>query len=264
MGDSFTSFEEARDAPPSTAQRVAGSLREEIAAGVIVPGEMLPPEHSVMQRFGVSRPTCREALRILQSEGLIEIVRGNKGGARVRAPDPRQLGAYAGVLLQMRNATIIEVYEARRLVEPDALVRVARIGDKAVLSQLAQNIASQRFLLEDRPSFYRAGRDFREIFLEHCGSETLRLIGLMLGYIADRQLSPLSYQLPHPHDERDLFGKAVAFKEALLRAMIAQDYTAVIGSWTGYLTLYVDSLRQMPAHVFVEAGQFPLGQPAFR
>ncbi|MET0904838.1 MAG: GntR family transcriptional regulator, partial [Tardiphaga sp.] len=60
------------------ADQIASTLRGEIAAGIWAVGQMLPAEHQLMERFAVSRPSCREALRILQSEGLLEIQRGNR------------------------------------------------------------------------------------------------------------------------------------------------------------------------------------------
>ena len=59
----------------NVADQIASTLRSEIAAGTWGVGQMLPAEHQLMERFGVSRPSCREALRILQSEGLLEIQR---------------------------------------------------------------------------------------------------------------------------------------------------------------------------------------------
>jgi len=57
----------------NVAERVAASLREEIADGEWPVDTMLPAEHQLMKRFCISRPSCREALRILQSEGLVKV-----------------------------------------------------------------------------------------------------------------------------------------------------------------------------------------------
>ncbi|MGI4877830.1 MAG: FadR/GntR family transcriptional regulator [Janthinobacterium lividum] len=244
--------------PLNMAARVASEIREEIASAKLKPDEFLPPEHMLMLRFAVSRPTLREALRILQSEGLVKIIRGSRGGAMILAPDPRRIAAYAGVLLQMRNTTIIEVFEARILVEPDALARVAQIGDRAVLSTLSQNVAAQHFLIEDRPAFYRAGRDFREVFLENCGSEALRLIGLMLGYIADRQLSLLSERLPYSVDQEARFLTAVRLKETMLEAMVGRRFDDVRACWVQYLRTYMNDLLKTTPDALRSMEPFPL------
>lgn len=247
------------DGGESMAERVAGTLRDEIAGGAFRPDTFLPPEHALIERFGVSRPTCREALRILQSEGLVSPIRGNRGGARVNFPDPRRISAYAGVLLQMRGATIIEVFDARRLVEPEAVARLAAICDTAILSALAQNATAQRFLVGDQVAFYRKGRDFRQLMIENCGSEPIRLFGLMLGHIADRQLSMLAEKQP-PWDGRvDSNRRAVRMKEDLVAALERQDAAAARSMWDGYLTFYVDELKTVTAGSLRDASPFPLG-----
>ena len=71
-----------------------------------------------MEQFGVSRPTLREAFRILEAETLISVRRGSRGGARVVAPDASVAARYVGLLLQMQGATINDVYEARMISEP--------------------------------------------------------------------------------------------------------------------------------------------------
>lgn len=71
---------------PKTAELVATEIRHEILAGSLRPGDRLPPETSLMNSFGVSRPSLREALRLLEAEELLDIRRGSRGGAVVRRP----------------------------------------------------------------------------------------------------------------------------------------------------------------------------------
>ncbi len=72
---------------PKTAELVASSLRRQIIRRELVEGDALPPEADLMERFGVSRPTLREAFRVLESESLITVRRGSRGGAQIHAPD---------------------------------------------------------------------------------------------------------------------------------------------------------------------------------
>src|ERR1700722_20283892 len=72
----------------SMPKMLADDIRLQLVAGAMVPGQLLPPEKELLQTYGVSRPTLREALRILEAESLIETVRGMNGGAILRAPDP--------------------------------------------------------------------------------------------------------------------------------------------------------------------------------
>src|SRR5580704_2051753 len=69
---------------PKTAELVAAELRRKIVRGELAEGDALPSEAALMADFAVSRPTLREAFRVLESESLISIRRGARGGARVQ------------------------------------------------------------------------------------------------------------------------------------------------------------------------------------
>ena len=72
---------------PKMAEVIVERLRRQIVRGELTEGEALPSEHELQARFGVSRPTLREAFRILESESLITVRRGAHGGALVRVRD---------------------------------------------------------------------------------------------------------------------------------------------------------------------------------
>ena len=73
---------------PKTAELVTAQLRSQIVRGDLREGDALPPEATLMTQFGVSRPTLREAFRVLESEALISVRRGARGGARATSTLP--------------------------------------------------------------------------------------------------------------------------------------------------------------------------------
>ena len=75
-------------------------------------------EPDLIERFGVSRPSLREALRILETEGLISVVRGVQGGVVVHRPDHRLTARTAALVLQARNVSLADVFDARTIIEP--------------------------------------------------------------------------------------------------------------------------------------------------
>src|SRR5688572_11810979 len=103
---------------PKTAELVADSIRRQIIGGELREGDTLQPEAQIIEEFGVSRPTVREAFRILESEKLISVSRGSRGGARVHPPKADQVARYAGFVLRSKKASYRDVYEARILIEP--------------------------------------------------------------------------------------------------------------------------------------------------
>ncbi len=72
---------------PKAGELVASHLRRQMVLGELKEGAQLAPESVLMEQFGVSRPTLREAFRILEAEGAITVRRGVRGGARVQVPD---------------------------------------------------------------------------------------------------------------------------------------------------------------------------------
>ncbi|MET9089695.1 GntR family transcriptional regulator, partial [Streptomyces sp. NPDC004237] len=102
---------------PKTAELVAARLRRMIVRGELAEGESLPSETALMEQFAVSRPTLREAFRVLESESLINVRRGARGGARVQIPEGTVAARYAGVVLEYRGTTLKDVYDARTVIE---------------------------------------------------------------------------------------------------------------------------------------------------
>src|ERR1700743_3844476 len=86
---------------PKTGELVATHLRRQIVRGELRPGETLPLESPLMEQHGVSRPTLREAFRILESETLISVRSGGHGGALVVAPEVSVAADRVGLLLQL-------------------------------------------------------------------------------------------------------------------------------------------------------------------
>src|SRR4029077_18419179 len=71
---------------PKAAEMVADTLRRRIITGEYTPDELLPSETALMENFNVARTTVRDAVRILESEGLLVVRRGANGGGRVQVP----------------------------------------------------------------------------------------------------------------------------------------------------------------------------------
>jgi DNA-binding FadR family transcriptional regulator len=102
---------------PKMAELVAQNVRRRIVRGELLEGTRLPAESDLMQEYGVSRPTLREAIRVLEAEQLISVRRGSREGAIVRAPTAVGAATLAGLVLERRGTTFSDVYEARTAFE---------------------------------------------------------------------------------------------------------------------------------------------------
>ena len=129
---------------PKAAEMVAAQLRRQIIMGERVEGEMLPSELELTQELGVSRPTLRQALRVLETELLITVHRGRHGGTRVNRPSPDVAGRYLGNVLLFQGTTLDDVHTARRLIEPAAVAALAGTVTPEQISRLRSLIARGR------------------------------------------------------------------------------------------------------------------------
>lgn len=104
-----------------SAGRVSGEIVEQvksaIRAGQLGPGDRLPPERELTELFGVSRVTVRDALRVLEANGLVQIRVGAGGGAFVTAPDSDDVGEGISNMLLMRSVSPQDVTETRMILE---------------------------------------------------------------------------------------------------------------------------------------------------
>jgi DNA-binding FadR family transcriptional regulator len=187
------------DRPPAVAtvekpEQIAAELRSRIVNGELVDGEALGREPDLIARFGVSRPSLREALRILETEGLIEVVRGVRGGVFVRSPDARMTARTAAMLLRARNVSLADVFEARYLLEPPAARAIAsRIrGRRAAIDQLTSLIAREHEALDDHEAFGLANHAFHEAMVSLAGNQTLSMLAGTLDTVLASALIAIS------------------------------------------------------------------------
>ena len=115
---------------------IVEQIRELIRKGSLIPGARLPAERELCERFGVSRVTVREALRVLEATGLIDIRIGARGGAFVTAPSAARVGEGITDLMTMSSLSAVEVTEARRILELGVIPLVCERADQADLDAL--------------------------------------------------------------------------------------------------------------------------------
>jgi DNA-binding FadR family transcriptional regulator len=162
---------------------VASYLRRQIIRGELKEGDQLPPESVLMEEFGVSRPTLREAFRILEAEGAITVRRGVRGGARVQVPEVGVAARHVGLLLQYRGALLSDVYEVRAILEPAAARMMARRRTSADLARLEEVLDRHRQSTEDPGASFAADAEFHRLIVELSGNETLQVLSAMVNDI---------------------------------------------------------------------------------
>jgi DNA-binding FadR family transcriptional regulator len=170
---------------PKTAELVAAELRRKIVRGELAEGDALPSEAALMAEFAVSRPTLREAFRVLESESLISIRRGARGGARVQVPNGNVAASYAGLVLEYRSTALQDVYDARTYIEAPCAALLAQRRTEQDLVRLKEAVAQAERLMDDPQAFIRAHMEFHALVVELAGNETLAVLNGMVRHIIE-------------------------------------------------------------------------------
>jgi DNA-binding FadR family transcriptional regulator len=222
---------------PKAAELIADAVRAQVARGELQPGSPLPNETELMRHFGVARPTVREGLRILEAERLVEVVRGARGGARVREPDIRAASAHCALLLQLQGATIADVYEVRRMLEPAAARLAAERAPREAARALAAVIAAEERIVDQGQSLAGLAMRFQETLVEVAGNRALVLLVRLLHDLVARQAVSRTPMIDVDDAGRDrLRRRLIGAQRAVTAAIAAGRGAAAETLWRRYLT----------------------------
>jgi GntR family transcriptional repressor for pyruvate dehydrogenase complex len=159
-------------------RRIAEAIADELRARILVADEgyRLPTQDQLVEELGVSYPSVREALRILETEGLVTVRRGNVGGAEVHRPDESSAAYHVGLALQAGRVTLGDLAAGLQLLEPLCAVECARRDDRAetVVPALEANIAASAALADDGIAFTHTAREFHDLLVAHTPNATVR------------------------------------------------------------------------------------------
>ncbi len=181
--------------PPLRAQRVAelvaDTLRSRILGPDVSDGDALPKEDDLRREFGVGKPAIREALRILESEGLLTIKRGNQGGPIARKPRADNIAYTIGLALASQGVHSSDVGEAIRLLEPACAMACALRTDRAteVVPALDAIVTESRDPTLTASEVSQYSRQFHEELVRRCGNETLSMVAGALEHLWSRHVA---------------------------------------------------------------------------
>ena len=130
---------------------MASRLRDDILSGRLKEGDVLPSQERLFAEFGVSPPAVREAIHILETDGLISVRRGNVGGAVVHLPSAERTAQMISMVLQTRAATPADVSGALMHLEPICAGMCAARADRMteVVPYLEAEIDAQTAQFDD-------------------------------------------------------------------------------------------------------------------
>lgn len=221
---------------PKMAELIARSLRRQIVRGELQEGDVLPSEATLMEQFGVSRPTLREAFRVLESESLITIKRGAHGGARVHSPDDALAARYAGLVLEYRGTQLADVYQGRTEIEGCAARLAAERRTAADLKRLEQ-LYDRISATDDQLQRIEGHKEFDAAIVEMSGNNTLIVLSRMLRVILDKATTEAVEAIAGSDGAVKAYDEAHLAHRRLIDLIEAKDGMKAEAHWRRHLVL---------------------------
>ena len=159
------------------AESIAADIRQRVLRGTYPKGP-LPKQDDLVAEYNVSGPSLREALEILEAEGLITVRRGKFGGAFIHPPSWSSAAYALGLSLQGQGITLADLAATIRNLEPQCGSACAERADRlsTVVPALEANILETERVLGDGVRFTVTARSFHHILVDWAPNQTTRLV----------------------------------------------------------------------------------------
>jgi GntR family transcriptional repressor for pyruvate dehydrogenase complex len=198
-------------------ERVAAAITSRILSGELVPGSALPTEPELCEQFGVSRTVVRDAMKMLQGRGLVEVMQGR--GTVVSDKLAEFSSDILGMAMQQQQTTLMELWEVRGILEVEIAGLAAERADEADLRDMEQALELMRARPAEAAGYVDADVAFHDALTLAAHNTVMELI-----------TRPVAELLRHSR-ERSYLGpdrvrKATAAHEAILAAVRARDAEA--------------------------------------
>lgn len=239
---------------PKAADVLAEVLREQILGGQLSEGSLLPSERALAEKSGLSRATVREALLMLEVDGLIRTRTGRHGGAEVVRPRSETVERSIHTFIRGQGVRLESVLQAREAIEPQA-ARLAALHhspeDWAELQRLHQQVQDH---LADVPAFLQANLDWHVSLVRASHNE------LLLAYT--QAITQAVYQATDLHglNSEDMRQAVVQAHQKVMDAIEQRDGDAAwrrMGRHVGAYMQAVGRRQAVPAKPAKQEGSDP-------
>ncbi len=146
--------------PIKISSEIVDQIRDLIYSGLLKPGDRLPVERELAQRFGVSRATLREALNILEAMGLIEIIR--RKGIFVKSIGEKEIQGPLSEFLNSKAHRAYELFEVRKSLDAQIVYLAAKRATPQNIKEIADCLEAMKENMEsgDLDMWYRMDSEF--------------------------------------------------------------------------------------------------------
>jgi GntR family transcriptional regulator, transcriptional repressor for pyruvate dehydrogenase complex len=227
----FTPVRQAR-----ASGEIVSQIERAIFDGELNAGDRLDSERELAQRFGVSRITVRDALRVLEARGLVYVKVGASGGAFVTESNVDQVAESISTMILLRRMTLSGVAEARTVVETATCKLAAERADAAAIERIASTVDRGRAVVREQAPHTKASMDFHVAVADAAQNE---LLAATVAAYRDLLIQTL-------HDMRDVRSAKVTQKahEEILDAIRSHDPEAARSLMLAHLQDFEKRLRR--------------------
>jgi DNA-binding FadR family transcriptional regulator len=180
--------------PKSKAEHVAEQLLDRIITAGLAPGSSFGTEADLLKLFDVSRPTLRESLRILESQGVLALRPGPGGGIMVKKPSADILAHGLSVFLRLHSVPFISVLKAREVIEPALAAEAAENGTDADFDELQASIERMKAIREQQ-AFIEENRVFHSLIARASGNKVLETFWSTISILASGEHHGVRYTI---------------------------------------------------------------------
>jgi GntR family transcriptional regulator, transcriptional repressor for pyruvate dehydrogenase complex len=214
--------------PKSKAEHVAQHLLDRIITAGLTPGSSFGTESDLLKQFDVSRPTLRESLRILESQGVLEMRPGPGGGILVKKPSIEILAHGLSVFLRLNDVPFIAVLKAREAIEPALAAEAALNGTEEDFDQLERSIETMKGI-KDQQAFIEENRLFHSIIARASGNKVLETFWSTISILATGEHHGVRYSIGNQQH-------VIEAHESILKACRKRDSKAAAAKMEAHVT----------------------------
>ncbi|SPF81779.1 FadR/GntR family transcriptional regulator [Pseudoprimorskyibacter insulae] len=229
--------------------RVADEIKQWVVERDLKKGDKLPNESAMIAQFGVSKGTVREALRILEAQGLIATKTGPGGGSIVGEVTVERARALLGNYFYFQDLSVADLYQMRKALEPELAASLAGRLTEDQLSEL-EDLAKR---------FDHAARDIEEEKQQHVASLAFharladfaenKLLGFVIGFMA-RILTDLTvYRGLYDPPNAELWRKGRELQLRLIEALRAGDAEKARDTIASHMRIAEAFMQEQEAHL---------------
>lgn len=233
----------------SRPERVADAIKDWVVEQRLQPGDRLPGEADMIARFGMSKGTIREAMRLLQAQGLVATKTGPGGGSFVGEVRRARAHALLGNYFYFRNVTIADIYQVRIALEPELAANLAG-------RLTAEQLGKLRAIMSD---YENPPQDAEEERRQHVQALTFHaqlaefaqndMLGFFIGFMAQMMSDLTVYRRLYTKLNRELWERGRAHQSDLIDALEQGDATRARDIMRNHMQVARDLMEEQEAVV---------------